>query len=79
MEADNAASAPEIGAVAELKRYAADDAGTQSYLTKAEASALLSLLVEADSYISHMVYRGSWPDAGTNDVQALIGRLRRAS
>lgn len=69
----------EIGAVAELKRYAAEDVGTQSYLTKAEASAVLSLLVEADAYISHMVYRGSWPDAGTNDVQRLIGRLRRAS
>jgi hypothetical protein len=40
------------------------------------------LLVEADSFISHMRYRGSWPTAREGDlteVDRLIGRLRTAS
>jgi hypothetical protein len=36
------------------------------------------LLVEADAYISHMLYRGSWPGE-RQDVERLIGRLRNAS
>ena len=68
-----------IGAVAELKRYAADDAGTQSYLTKAEASALLSLLVEAESFISHMVYRGSPHGVASISAADTIRRLRLAA
>lgn len=36
------------------------------------------LLVEADSYISHMRHRGSWP-GDDFDVDRLIGRLRKAS
>jgi len=34
------------------------------------------LLVEADSFISHMLYRGSWPGERW-DVERLIGRLRK--
>jgi hypothetical protein len=67
---------PLIGAIAELKRYAADEHGTASYLTKAEAAALLSLLIEADSFISHMQYRSR---SDVNDVDRLVGKLRRAS
>lgn len=37
-----------------------------------------SLLVEADSYISHMRHRGSWP-GDDFDVDRLIGRLRDAT
>jgi len=67
-----------IGAVAELKRYAADEEGTTSYLTKAEAQAILSLLIEADSAISHQHYRGIWP-LDRFETDRLIVRLRRAS
>lgn len=41
-------------------------------------SAIRSLLVEADSFISHMRHRGSWP-GDEHEVDSLIGRLRRAS
>jgi hypothetical protein len=37
---------------------------------------LRKLLVEADSFISHMLYRGSWPSERW-DVERLIGRLRK--
>lgn len=36
------------------------------------------LMVEADSFISHMLYRGSWPGERW-DVERLIGRLRKES
>lgn len=36
------------------------------------------LMVEADSFISHMLYRGSWPDE-RHGVERLIGRLRKES
>lgn len=36
------------------------------------------LMVEADAFISHMLYRGSWP-AERWDVVRLIGRLRKES
>lgn len=36
------------------------------------------LAVEADAFISHMLYRGSWPGE-RQDVERLIGRLRPAS
>jgi len=68
----------EIGAIAELKRYAADEEGTVSYLTKTEAQAILSLLIEADSAISHQYYRGVWP-LDRYKTDRLISRLRRAS
>lgn len=67
-----------VGAVAELKRYRDDTDGTASYLTKVEASALLSLLIEADAFISHMRYRRAWP-GDSQEVDALIGKLRQAS
>lgn len=36
------------------------------------------LMVEADAFISHMLYRGSWPGERW-DVERLIGRLRKES
>jgi hypothetical protein len=36
------------------------------------------LVVEADAFISHMLYRESWP-GDRYDVERLIGRLRPAS
>lgn len=39
---------------------------------------LRALTVEAESFISHMVHRGSWPE-DRYVVERLIGRLRAAS
>lgn len=36
------------------------------------------LMVKADAFISHMLYRGSWPSERW-DVERLIGRLRKES
>ena len=41
-----------------------------------EISRLRSLLVEADSEISHMLYRRSWA-TDESEVKALIGRIRK--
>lgn len=38
---------------------------------------LRALTVEADAFISHMLYRGSWPE-DRYGVERLIGRLRAA-
>ena len=44
----------------------------------AESHELLrSLVVEADAYITHMVYRGSWPE-DRYALDRLIARLREA-
>ena len=39
--------------------------------------ALRALVVEADAYITHMVYRGSWPE-DRYALDRLIARLREA-
>lgn len=72
--------ASERDAILLLKSGAEDLVGGAD-LEAAECSALLSLLIEADSFISHMRHRGSWPSErhDTTEVDALIGRLRRAS
>lgn len=72
--------AVERDAIALLKEGAQNIIGSAEP-SPAECSALLSLLIEADSFISHMRHRGSWPSArdDTTEVDALIGRLRRAS
>ena len=73
----------ERSAIAALKDGALQPGRRQAAgLSGEECSALVSLLIEADSFISHMRHRGSWPSArddDTTEVDALIGRLRRAS
>ena len=69
--------AGERSAIELLKRSEGDLLGG-AILNEAEAAALLSLLVEADAFISHMRHRRSWP-GDQAAVDALIGRLRRAS
>lgn len=69
--------ADERNAIALLKDGVQDIIGGAP-LSAGECSALLSLIIEADSFISHMRHRRSWPGDLT-EVDALIGRLRRAS
>jgi hypothetical protein len=46
-----------------------------AYLAAAICGQLRPVFVEADAFISHMLYRGSWP-GDRSEVERLIGRLR---
>jgi hypothetical protein len=50
--------------------------GRYLHLSPDEVEAIRSLLIEADAFVSHMVYRGSWPEARVS-VERLIGKLRQ--